>query len=168
MHTPSERDRRRAGEKAAQLFGNGYHCAEAVAAAVLAAMDQASSEAVAHATAFGGGFGRTHQETCGAISGALIAIGHLHGRRRPGGEWDYPAELGAAIRQRFVDEFGTAHCQALRHRFGEARQMAECRRLTGWVAVALLELLADTPVENVPVAQAHRTGGVPSPAGIGA
>ena len=168
MQTPSESERRRAGAKVALFFGNGYHCAEAVTAAVLATTGEASSEAVAHATAFGGGFGRTHRETCGALSGALIAIGHLHGRRQPGGAWDYAAKLGAAIRQRFVDEFGTAHCQTLRHRFGEARQMPECRRLTRWVTVTLLELLAAAPVHNVPAGPAQRTGGVPSPAGIGA
>ena len=168
MQTPSEYERRRAGAKAALFFGNGYHCAEAVTAAVLATMGEASSEAVAHATAFGGGIGRTHEETCGALSGALIAIGHLYGRRQPGGAWDCAAKLGAAMRQRFVDEFGTAHCQTLRQRFGEARQMPACRRLTRWVAVTLLELLAAAPVHNVPVAPVHRTGGRQSPAGIGA
>lgn len=157
MQTISEGVQREAGEKAASSFGSGYHCAEAVAAAVLEAMGKNPSEAAAHATAFGGGFGRTHQEACGALSGALIAIGHLHGRRRPGSEWDYPAGLGAAIRQRFVDEFGTAHCATLRNRFGEARQMTECRKLTRWVTATLLGLLAETPAQNSP-------GGLRSPA----
>lgn len=44
-----------------------------------------------------GGFGKTYEETCGALSGALIVIGHLHGRRELGDNWDLPAELGAEI-----------------------------------------------------------------------
>ena len=139
-----------AGAKAADFFGNGYHCAEAVAVAALNALGENPSEAAAHATAFGGGFGRTHQEACGALAGALIAIGHLYGRRQPGGEWNRPAELGAAIRARFMDEFGTAHCQTLRNRFGEARQMAECRQLTRWVTSDLLDLLAEAAAPNSP------------------
>ena len=168
MQVPSESERHKAGEKAAQFFGNGYHCAEAVAAAALAAVGEASSEAAAHATAFGGGFGRTHQETCGALSGALIAIGHLHGRRQPGGEWDYPAELGAAIRQRFVDEFGTAHCQTLRNRFGEARQMAGCRRMTRWATAALLDLLAQAPRQSAPAVPPRRAAAAKHLAGFDA
>jgi len=112
---------------------------------VLETLGESSTEATAHATAFGGGFGRTQQEACGALSGALIAIGHLYGRRRLGGEWDLPAKLGAEIRQRFLNQFGTAHCATLRHRFGDEQQMAECRKLTGSVTAALLELLGECP-----------------------
>ena len=130
-----------AGEKAARYFGNGFHCAEAVATAVLETMGEIPWEAAAHATAFGGGFGRTHQEACGALSGALIAIGHLHGRRRLGGEWDLAAKLGTAIRQQFLDEYETAHCATLLNRFGDRRQMDECRKLTQRVTTALLALL---------------------------
>lgn len=134
-------ERRMAGEKAAESFGNGFHCAEAVVTAALEALGEDPSEAAAHATAFGGGFGRTYQEACGALSGALIAIGHLYGRRQRGGEWDLPAELGAEIRQRFLDDFGATHCATLRDRFGEEHQMAECRKLTKRVTTALLALL---------------------------
>lgn len=131
-----------ASEKAAKYFGNGFHCAEAVTTAVLDAIDEESSEAAAHATAFGGGFGQTFQEACGALSGALIAIGHVYGRRELGGEWDLPAELGAKIRQRFLDDFGVTNCATLRSRFGEERQMIECRNLTRKVTARLLTLLS--------------------------
>jgi len=130
-------------DRATDLFGNGFHCAEAVATAVLEALGEAPGEAAAHATAFGGGFGKTHDEACGALSGALIVIGHLHGRRAPGGEWDLPARLAAEARQRFIARFGTAHCATLRNRFGDERQMAECRNLVASVTETLLELLAE-------------------------
>jgi len=145
MKSINEIERQAAGKRAVEYFGNGFHCAEAVATAVLEALGEEPSEAAAHATAFGGGMGRTYQEACGALSGALIAIGHLHGRRRPNGEWDFVAGLGAEIRQRFLNQFGTAHCATLRHRFGDEQQMAECRKLTGQVTAALLELLGEGP-----------------------
>jgi C_GCAxxG_C_C family probable redox protein len=128
-------------EKAGIYFNNGFHCAEAVASAVLEALGMPSAEATAHATAFGGGFGRTFAEACGALSGALIAIGHLHGRRAPGSEWQVPAQLGAAARQRFLEVYGTTHCATLRARFGEENQMSECSRLVEKTAGILIELL---------------------------
>ncbi len=144
MKTISEIERQMASEKAAKYFGNGFHCAEAVAAAVLEAIGENSSEAAAHATAFGGGFALTYQEVCGALSGALIAIGHLYGRRKPGGEWDLAAKLGAEIRQRFWDDFGTTHCATLCNGFGQERQMDECRKLTKRVTTTLLALLTES------------------------
>lgn len=130
-----------AKDAAARHFGDGFHCAEAVAWAVLGALGEESESAAAHATAFGGGFGRTFQEACGALSGGLIAIGHLHGRPKPEGEWDLPADLGAELRQRFIDEFGTSHCASLRERFGEEQQMEECRKVVSATVGSLLEIL---------------------------
>jgi C_GCAxxG_C_C family probable redox protein len=135
-----------AADSAAGLFGNGFHCAEAVAWAVLEALHQDPAQAAAHASAFGGGFGRSFEEACGALSGGLIAIGHLHGRSAPEGEWDIPAKLGAELRHRFVEDFGTTHCATLRERFGRKRQMQECRRLVQAVVVRLLELLEENRV----------------------
>jgi C_GCAxxG_C_C family probable redox protein len=134
-----------AADSAALLFGNGFHCAEAVAWAVLEALKENPAQATAHATAFGGGFGRSFEEACGALSGGLIAIGHLYGRSVPEGGWDVPAKLGAKLRDRFVEDFGTTHCATLRERFGQERQMAECRKLVQGVVVRLLELLEENP-----------------------
>ncbi len=132
-------------DSAADLMGNGFHCAEAVAWSVLAALQENPEQAAAHATAFGGGFGRSFEEACGALSGGLIAIGHLHGRRTPEGEWDLAAKLAAALRDRFVRDFGTTHCATLRERFGQERQMAECRKLVHGVVASLLRLIAEDP-----------------------
>ncbi len=140
-----------AADSAAELFGSGYHCAEAVAWAVLVALKQNPAQAAAHATAFGGGFGRSYEEACGALSGGLIAIGHLHGRSAPEGGWDVPAKLGAELRTRFVEDFGTTHCATLRERFGQERQMRECRKLVHGVVLRLLELLEENPDQFEPL-----------------
>ena len=130
------------GENAMNYFNNGYHCAEAVAAAVLEGLGKDPSLAVAHATAFGGGFGKTFDEACGALSGCLIVIGHLHGRRNPGENWDTPAAMARIIRQQFLEQFNTTHCATLRERFGEENQMSECSRLVKITTANLVELLS--------------------------
>jgi len=141
MNAMTQMESQTAGDKAAGYFTNGFHCAEAVATAVLEVMGHNPSEAAAHATAFGGGFGRTFQEACGALSGGLIAIGHLHGRRAPVGEWDLPARLGEEIRRRFLENYGTTHCLTLRERFGKEHQTDECQKLVKVVAASLTCLL---------------------------
>ena len=118
-----------AAERAAGYFADDYHCAETVVAAVLEELGVESQQAISHATAFGGGFGGTYMETCGVLSGSMIVIGHLFGRCRPGESWDIPAELGAKIRQVFLDRHKTTRCLSLRDRFGEENQMDECRDL---------------------------------------
>ncbi|BBD09993.1 C-GCAxxG-C-C family protein [Desulfovibrio ferrophilus] len=128
-------------ELAGNYFGQEYHCAEAVAKATLEALGQESEASVACATPFGGGFGKTHQEVCGALSGALIAIGQMHGRKAPGQDWTETADLGAAVREAFLARYATTHCQTLRLRFGEEAQMDECRKIVRLVTQDVLESL---------------------------
>ncbi len=129
------------GEKAGFYFDNGFHCAEAIAASVLEGMDIDPSQAVPHATAFGGGFGKTFDEACGVLTGSLIVIGHLHGRNKPGDNWDLPAQLAQEIRETFISKYRTTHCATLRHRFGEEHQSQKCGKLVKNVAQDLVNLL---------------------------
>ena len=130
-------------DKAASYFGNGFHCAEAVASAVLEALDHNPTEAAAHSTAFGGGVGSTYEELCGALSGGLIAIGHLYGRRRRDEDWDLAAKKGAELRRIFLDQFETCHCGTLRERFGQEQQMDECRKIVRKITDELLIMIGD-------------------------
>ncbi|MCG8635148.1 MAG: C-GCAxxG-C-C family protein [Desulfobacterales bacterium] len=127
--------------RAGEYFGNGFHCAEAVAKSVISGMGGDGSLATSHATAFGGGFGKSHEEACGALSGALIVIGHYFGRTHPGPDWDKPAALGADIRNLFLAQWGTTHCQTLCDRFGKESQMDCCRDIVRRVAKDLTHLL---------------------------
>lgn len=131
-------------EQATTYFGEDYHCAEAVVAALFEAMGEDASDAIAHATAFGGGFGRTFTEACGVLSGSMIVIGHLYGRRQKGESWDTPAALGETVRQLFVDRHGSSNCGVLRDRFGEEQQMPECRKLVQETTIALINLLQNS------------------------
>lgn len=127
---------------AENYFNNGFHCAEAVSAAVLESRGADPAQALAHATPFGGGMGRTFCETCGALTGGLIAIGHVHGRTQAGENWDTPATMARELREGFLDAFGETQCQVLRDRFGE-KQMEECTQLVGWVALRLDSVLRE-------------------------
>lgn len=73
------------GEYAAQLFCEGYNCAQAVAVAFsdVTGMDQA--QAAKMASPFGGGFGR-QREVCGAVSGMCMVFGLLYGYEPPNPE----------------------------------------------------------------------------------
>ena len=135
------------GEVAGSHFVNGFHCAEAIVAAVLERMGEAPSQVIPHATAFGGGMGRTFEEACGALSGSLITIGHLYGRNEESASWDRAADLGAEIRRRFVDRYGTTTCRTLREKFGEEAQPLECETLVRFLAAELMALLqAETKI----------------------
>jgi C_GCAxxG_C_C family probable redox protein len=154
MDTKDMEVRDQVATHAANLFGNGYHCAEAIVDAVLSASKRNAREVVAQATAFGGGMGKTQAEACGALSGGLIVIGYLHGRRNPGQDWDLPAELGAKLRTRFLESHGTTLCSALRDRFGEEQQMTECREIVRNITYELLMILP--PMEDLKASDHQR------------
>lgn len=70
------------GEYAAQLFCEGYNCAQAVAVAFCDMTGLTPSQAAKTASPFGGGFGR-QREVCGAVSGMCMVFGHLYGYEVP-------------------------------------------------------------------------------------
>ncbi len=65
--------------KAEALFLQGYNCAQAVSHACTADCGVPAELVVKLATGFGAGMGRT-QETCGAVTGAILALGLRGGR----------------------------------------------------------------------------------------
>ena len=67
-------------ERARKNFSKGYNCAECVLEAVLTHVDTGLPKTVQKmATGFGGGVG-LYGDTCGAITGAVLAVGAVHGR----------------------------------------------------------------------------------------
>lgn len=69
-------------EKAAELFVNGYNCAQAVAAAFADLMGMTQEQAAKMTSGFGGGFGR-QREVCGAVSGMCLVYSALYGYEVP-------------------------------------------------------------------------------------
>ena len=91
------------GEKAAQLFLNGYNCAQAIAVAFCDVTGQDEKAAAKMASSFGGGMGRL-REVCGAVSGMFLVAGLLYGYEEPGDDREKKAhyariqELAEAFR----------------------------------------------------------------------
>lgn len=68
--------------QAAELFCNGYSCAQAVAVAFSDVTGLTPEISAKLASSFGGGMGRM-REVCGAVSGMLLVAGYLYGYGSP-------------------------------------------------------------------------------------
>jgi C_GCAxxG_C_C family probable redox protein len=105
---------RAAEELAASLFEQGFTCGQAVLAAFAEVHGLDRDAALKLACAHGGGIARTGS-TCGAVSGALMAIGLAHGRTKvedeAAREKTYAAAL--ALLERFREEHGSDVCRQL-------------------------------------------------------
>ena len=69
-------------ELARNNFLKGYNCAQAVASAFSEEMGMSEAELARLASSFGGGMGKM-REVCGAVSGALLVYGAVHGNSDP-------------------------------------------------------------------------------------
>ncbi|MFP5239759.1 MAG: C-GCAxxG-C-C family protein [Acidobacteriota bacterium] len=125
-----------------ELFQGGFHCAESVLAAVLEASGaEPGGIPLQAATAFGGGMGRCKEETCGAITGGILALGLLQGRTSPGQGWDGVAARAAEFRDKVRAITGHTSCREVLEALGPQENMEKCKRLTASSAGILHELL---------------------------
>ncbi len=69
-------------DRARELFGQGYNCAQSVFAAFCDETGMDFETALKLSSSFGGGMGRL-REVCGAVSGMLMAAGTLYGYADP-------------------------------------------------------------------------------------
>ena len=115
-------------QRARKNFTLGYNCAECVTEAVLSEIDTGLPPEVKKvATGFGGGVG-LFGDTCGAIAGAVISVGAVHGRSTlPEGEGKEAVKKSAnqlygrpglyrlfnQIPNRFKDKYGFTLCRDL-------------------------------------------------------
>ena len=102
------------GTKAAELFLNGYNCAQAVAVAFsdLTGLDEQLSARLA--SSFGGGMGRM-REVCGAVSGMLMVAGILYGYDTPGDDAAKKAHytLVQTLAGEFREKSGSIICREI-------------------------------------------------------
>lgn len=90
------------GERAAELFGKGYNCAQSVAGAFAETAGMSLETMVKLASSFGGGMAGT-RGVCGAVSGMLIALGVMNGYSDPGAKEEKQAHY--AICRKAMEEF---------------------------------------------------------------
>ncbi len=99
-------------ELAYQYHKQGYNCAQSTAASFADVTGWTPEQLFTAMGGFGGGFGGSHEEACGAVSGALLVISILF--PHTGGD-NVEAklrvyDLARTFRRRFLDTFGHTRC----------------------------------------------------------
>jgi len=130
------------GRKAKELFLSGWNCAEAVVLAINGAAG--TKIPVELATGFGGGIGGSGS-TCGALIGAVMALGHWAGRRVPDKEqkkiaYERVRKLFASFRESF---YSTACWELTNCETEEARRKEICPPYVERAAYLAAELIND-------------------------
>jgi C_GCAxxG_C_C family probable redox protein len=104
------------GDKAYELFLNGYNCTQAVVCSFAEEMGLDVGSAAMLASGFGGGMGRM-REVCGAFSGIVMIVSSLYGYSDPK---DNAAKKELYERIRFLAE-----------KFRQSNGSIICRELLG-------------------------------------
>jgi C_GCAxxG_C_C family probable redox protein len=101
-----------AGSLALEQLGRGLYCAEAVVATFARRHGLDADALQAMATGFCSGMGRTGG-TCGALTGATMALGLTLGRRESSDSVEPAFAAVQALVSRFAEEFGATGCKEL-------------------------------------------------------
>ncbi len=101
-------------QKSAELFGNGYNCAQSVLAASAADVGIDLNSALKIASGFAAGLGY-RGEMCGAVVGAYLAIGMKYGFTQPAEQdkKDKTYQLISEFLKEFKRRNGTIFCKEL-------------------------------------------------------
>ena len=144
---------------AAELFLQGYNCAQAVAVAFTDVTGMDKKEAAKLAAPFGGGMGRM-REVCGAVSGMLMVLGTLYGYDNSDAE-STKKELYKqvqALAEKFREENGSIICREILKnppsdpnpspRTAEYYAKRPCARMVMTAARLMDEFIALHPLEG--------------------
>lgn len=94
------------------FYKGGLNCAESTLRCLIEeGVIDAPPEAVRMMTGFGGGMQRG--TTCGAVVGAVAALGWATGRTEPGQSREASARAVREFLRRFEESFGTLDCRTL-------------------------------------------------------
>ena len=98
----------------AELFLQGYNCAQAVTVAFCDVTGLTPEFSARMASSFGGGMGRM-REVCGAVSGMLMVAGLLYGYDRPGDDSIKKAHYALVqdLAGQFREEVGSIVCREI-------------------------------------------------------
>ncbi len=100
-------------ERASSHFREGYNCCESVLMGYTEANKISSNIVPRIATGFGGGIARKGS-VCGALTGAIMAIGLMYGRDRLDQDaYDLCLAKSSECYERFKKEFGDVRCRNL-------------------------------------------------------
>ncbi len=100
-------------EVAVSTFQQGFACSQAVFSALAEQEGLPRETALRIAAPFGGGISHTGQ-ICGAVSGALLALGLLRGSDRPDpAAKEHTYELARQLMEHFRERHGSVLCREL-------------------------------------------------------
>lgn len=147
------------GERAYELFKEGYNCSQAVFGAFAEELGVDFDTAVKLASGFGGGIGRM-REVCGTFTGLTMAASMIYGYNDPK-DTETKTELYEKIRalaDKFREENGSIICrellglqQAEKSAVPEARtseyyKKRPCAELCRYAAELLEQFIKENPV----------------------
>lgn len=96
---------------ASKTFRKGFNCSQAVVSAYAGELGLDKSTALKLASAFGGGIGGT-AGTCGALTGAVMVIGLIHGSHIKGAQGE-ACSMARGLMERFASIHGSTECRDL-------------------------------------------------------
>ena len=101
-------------EQAKELFLSGHNCAQSVVISFAEDLKFSKELALKMAAGFGGGMGK-QQETCGAVTGAIMVLGLLKGEDVNNNDELKASTYGAVkdLIRDFVAEYKTTNCKDL-------------------------------------------------------
>jgi C_GCAxxG_C_C family probable redox protein len=131
------------GDWAVESFSKGLNCAQAVLSAYGPALGLDEKTCIKIASPFGGGIGHV-QEVCGAVSGAVMAIGLKHGEgSEQRDKRDRIIELTQEFLRQFKERSGSLLCRDLlnfdistREGLRKAREQGAFSVCSGYVRLA--------------------------------
>jgi C_GCAxxG_C_C family probable redox protein len=129
-------------QKAFAYFNSGFHCAESMLKTFMEMNSKEPDPSITKfASGFGGGMGGTHCETCGALTGGIIVLGWLFGRKDPGDDKQKVISLSSEFRTQFLKYFSSTNCQKILDLMEKQEIKMDCKKLTAETAGILYEIL---------------------------
>ena len=148
------------GIKAAELFLQGYNCAQSMMVAYCDLTGLTPEFAAKMSSSFGGGMGRL-REVCGAVSGMLMVAGLLYGYDDPGENDCNKKEHYRLVQElagKFREEIGSIVCREILKnpstdpnptpRTAEFYKVRPCARMVITAAKILDAYIAEHPLER--------------------
>ena len=127
----------------------GFNCAETVMLMTgkyyLPEIDFSYSNLV---TGFGGGVGRSRAETCGALTGSVVALSMLIGRHDTSKSVDEIHPHIAEFRDIFLREFDNSICEELRKGYDGDAAKKMCHEMTAKTVILLFDFLKELGIKR--------------------
>jgi C_GCAxxG_C_C family probable redox protein len=109
MNYMGELGKDEAVDRCTRHFNEGYNCCETMLLSFGELLGMESEVIPKIATPFGGGIHK-RRNMCGALSGAVMAIGLKYGRNTPEGKREPSSERAARLVEKFIEKYGSANC----------------------------------------------------------